>query len=160
MSRILIATVTAATGLSLLTGCDLIAKAVPTPTASAPAPTSPNGPEPTAGSQAPDTSAPPQGNGSGTYADAKAAADALVAAWHIGDKNAAMKAAESNTVEKVFSSVVDTDAKIQTCVPGSQSGVSYAYDCYYRSGGYLTHFYVNPYAQYGWRVVEYKQDTY
>src|SRR4051794_28385164 len=59
MSRILIATITAATGLSLLTGCDLIVKATPTQTAAAP--TSPSSPEPTAGSQAPGTSAPTPG---------------------------------------------------------------------------------------------------
>jgi hypothetical protein len=165
MSRILIATATTVTGLALLTGCGLVPKAtaaIPATTVTATQSasvtatqsTSPGYSEPAGSPQATDTATP--GNGA-TYADAKAAAEALVAAWHIGDKNAALLAAGPQTVEKVFSSVVDTDAKIQACVPGAQSGVSYAYDCYYHQNGQFTHFYVDAYAPSGWRVVDYKQ---
>ena len=159
MSRILIATATTVTGLALLTGCGLTFKAtatVPTPTVTATESASPGYSEPAGSPQATDTSTPGEG-ATKKYADAKAAAEALVAAWHIGDKNAALLAAGPQTVEKVFSSVVDTGAKIQACIPGAQSGVSYAYDCYYHQNGQFTHFYVDAYAQTGWRVVDYKQ---
>jgi hypothetical protein len=150
MPRILIAAATAATGLALLTGCDFGTKTAPAKPVTATAPAAPGSAQATGGAAS--------GKGpTRNFPNAKAAADALVAAWNIGDKNAALLAAGPNTVEKVFSSVVNTDAKIQACDPGSQSGVSYAYDCYYRYDGGSTHFYVNAYAPSGWRVVDYKQ---
>lgn len=152
MSRILIVTATAATGLALLTGCSLVSKATPAKTVTATAAASPSS------AQATGSAAPGKGP-TKTYPDAKSAAEALVAAWNIGDKNAALLAAGPRTVEKVFESVVNTDAKIEACNPGAQSGVSYAYDCYYRYNGGSTHFYVNAYAPSGWRVVDYRQIT-
>src|SRR4051812_20575075 len=109
MPRILIAAATAATGLALLTGCDFGTKATPAKSVTATAPAA------TGSAQAPGSAASGKASGKGptrNFANAKAAADALVAAWNIGDKNAALLAAGPNTVEKVFSSVVNTDAKI------------------------------------------------
>jgi hypothetical protein len=147
MSRILIATAATAAGLALLTGCDLGAKATPAKPVTGTV----------AGGTQPTGSSTPGKSPAKSFADAKAAAEALVAAWNIGDKNAALLAAGPKTVEKVFASVVNTDAKIEACTPGAQSGVSYAYDCYYRYDGGSTHFYVDAYAPSGWRVVDYKQ---
>jgi hypothetical protein len=148
MSRILIAAAAAATGLALLTGCDLGAKATPAKPVTG---------KVAAGGTQPTGSTSPGKGPVKNFADAKAAAEALVAAWNLGDKNAALLAAGPKTVEKVFASVVNTDAKIEACTPGAQSGVAYAYDCYYRYDGGSTHFYVDAYAPTGWRVVDYKQ---
>ncbi|MBW8482426.1 hypothetical protein [Actinomadura parmotrematis] len=96
----------------------------------------------------------------GRFPTAQAAAEALLAAWHKGDKNAALKAGGPRTVDKVFAGAVDTTTRIQSCRQGSAVGVSYAYDCYYAAqGGGSTHFYVDPYPATGWRVVNFAQNN-
>ena len=174
LSRVLPLAASLAAGLVLITGCDLgggsspgAAPATQSPAAQAPSPSGSEAPpSPAAPSEsAPSVPAAPSGPATpsspaqgAVFPNAKAAADALVAAWHIGDKEAARKAAGPNTVEKIFAgAVVDTDAKVEGCNPGSSVGVSYAYDCYYRYEGGSTHFYVDPYPPTGWRVVNFTQ---
>ncbi|GAA3234553.1 hypothetical protein [Actinocorallia longicatena] len=143
----------ATAGVLALTGCEVSIgsdSAKPTETA-APAATSAPSAAPSGSATA---AAPPK---AGVFATAKDAADALVAAWHLGDKTQALKAAGPNTVEKVFASAISDD-KIQACRAGSEAGVSYAYDCYYAwKDGTTSHFYVDPYPATGWRVVNYQQ---
>ncbi|GAA2719229.1 hypothetical protein [Actinocorallia aurantiaca] len=157
MPRLSLYAVSLATGLVLLSGCGLLdgadEKSSTSGTPSAPA-------APTDADAVPATpsgSDPAQPAPAGGFESPQAAVQALIDAWNKGDKQAALKAAGPNTVEKVFAGVVNVDAKIEGCQKGSESGVSYAWDCYYRYDGGSSHFYVDPYPATKWRVVNFTQ---
>ncbi|MCD0452048.1 hypothetical protein LO762_23055 [Actinocorallia sp. API 0066] len=129
----------------------------PAPEPSAPA-DSPSAPAATAGPGTP----PPTGTAAASaaaigFADAKEAVTRLIQARINNDKTDALKAAGPRTVEKVFSVPAPSSPDVEGCNPGADSGVSYAYDCYWRYEGGSTHYYVDPYPATGWRVVNYTQ---
>jgi hypothetical protein len=96
----------------------------------------------------------PEGLPAKVFATPKEATAYLVDAWRRGDKRAALLAAGPNTVAKVFA-VRYVTTPIDECGPGSQYGTTHAYHCYHRYEGGSTGFDVDPYPVTGYRVVNF-----
>jgi hypothetical protein len=150
----------AAICLTLLTGCTLEVSSSDAPPAS-PAPSVPATPAVEPGT--PDTGVPqadatPPPAPAVTFADARQAADHLIAAWRRGDRAAALQAAGPNTVRKVFALPKPAVDRVEGCDTGADSGdASYAYRCYHLYEGGSSHFWINAHAVSGWRVENFTQ---
>lgn len=159
MSRSLV--LAAAATLALVAGCTSEDKPkAAAPPASVPAATAPST-APATGTPTTAPTGPPTGTPSVPvvkFQTPQAAVDHFLNAFTKGDRAAAYQAAGPNTVQKFWTEVpAGAKVALTQCVPGSESGSNYAYDCYERYEGGSKHYYVNKYGPSNWRVENFTQ---